>query len=155
MPLESTALGTITLKGDKDVIAAFRDLRDYLPKTPLRTATRQAAQALAQQVALLAPKLTGKLAQNIVVRVRRTASTIRARVTVNTIGGKDNAQNAFYWRFLEEGFHVGHGKGRLIKLPFVITAFTQLKERSAQQVIDAVGKAIERAERKAKRAGVL
>jgi HK97 gp10 family phage protein len=154
MPIESTSLGTITLQGDKDIIAAFKDLRMYLPKTPVRTAVRQSAQELAQKVALLAPKLTGKLAKNIVVRTHRTAKTIRARVTVNTVGKADNDQNAFYWRFLEEGFHA-RGVGRLIKLPFVITAFEAMKEKSAQRVIDSVGAAIDRAERKAKRAGAI
>lgn len=155
MSNDSNSLGSVTLKGDKDVIAAFRDLREYLPKTPIRKAVRAAAQMLAQTIALLAPKLTGKLARNIVVRVRRTANTVRARVTINTVGDAKNDQNAFYWRFLEEGFHVGRGKGRLIKLPFIVTAFQSLKERAAQEVVDEVGHAIDRAERKAKQAGAL
>lgn len=143
---------TINLQGDRDVVAAFRDLREYLPNTAVRTATRQAALELAQLVALLAPKLTGRLARNIVVRVRRTAKTIRARVTVNTEGKRGDDQNAFYWRFMEEGFRTRAGEFK--KFPFVINAFNAMKERSAQKVVDGVEKSIARAERKAKRASL-
>jgi len=140
---------TIELKGAKDVEAAFRDLREYLPKTPIRRAVRVAAQMLQGYIVLLAPKLTGKLARNIVVRTRRTKETVRARVTVNTEGKDKNSANAFYWRFLEEGFHTRSGEFK--KLPFVITAFNALKTKAAQQVINEVDGAIQRAEKKAKR----
>lgn len=143
---------TLELHGARDMVAAFKDLREYLPKTAVRTATRKAAQFLAQFVGLAAPKLTGKLARNIVVRVKRTSKTIRARVTVNTVGKGDNDANAFYWKFLEFGFHTGHGKGPLLKLPFALLAIETKKEAAAQFLIDSVEQAIVRAERKAKKA---
>lgn len=140
----------VTLKGDKDIVAAFRDLRDYLPNTALRTAVRLAAQLLAQFIALVAPKLTGRLVRNIVVRTHATAKTIRARVTVNTQGKRGDDSNAFYWRFLEEGFHTR--KGDFKQYPFVAGVFDSKSREAAQEVIDACGLAIDRAAAKAKRA---
>jgi HK97 gp10 family phage protein len=145
-------LGSFELKGDKDVLAAFRDLREYLPKTPIRNATRKAATMLAQFIALAAPKRTGKLVRNIVVRVHATAKTIRARVTVNTQGKAEDPQNAFYWRFLEKGFTTGRGKGVFIKFPFIAPTVASKQQEAAQFVVDEVDKAIDRAESKARQA---
>lgn len=143
----------IKLEGNRDVITALRDLREYLPKTPMRTAVRKAAQDLMGYIALLAPKATGKLVRNIRVRTRYTKSTVRGRVTVNTKGDAKNPDNAFYWRFLEEGFT--HWKsGKRIHMPFIVNAFNAMQRRSAQMVIDELEKAIKRAERKAKRGAV-
>jgi HK97 gp10 family phage protein len=145
-------IASFELKGHKDVAAAFRDLRQYLPKTPIRNATRRAATMLAQLLALVAPKRTGKLARNIVVRVRATASTIRARVTVNTKGKADDPENAFYWRFLEKGFTTGRGKGKFEKFTFIAPTVSAKANEAAQFVVDEVDKAIDRAESKARRA---
>lgn len=148
----SEPIASIQLSGARDVVAAFRDLREYLPKTPLRSAVHKAAQMLEGYIVLLAPKLTGKLARNIAVKVRRSKATVRGRVTINTEGDAKNTKNAFYWRFLEEGFQTR--AGNFVKLPFIITAFNALKDKAAQSVVDAVDKAIQRAEKKAKRAAL-
>lgn len=140
----------VTLSGDRDIVAAFRDLRDYLPNNALRTAVRSAAQLLLGFIALVAPKLTGTLVRNLAVRTRKTANTLRARVTVNTQGKRGDPQNAFYWRFLEEGFHTRRGDFK--KYPFVAGVFDSKSQAAAQQVIDACEKAIDRAEAKARRA---
>jgi|SRR6185312_3111080 len=140
---------TVDLKGRTDIIEAMRDLRSFLPKNALRSSVRQSAVYLQQLIALVAPKLTGKLARNIVVKTRITAKTVRARVTVNTIGNEDNSENAFYWRFLEEGFHTRSGQFR--QFPFVVGVFDSKNRTAAQMVIDSCEKAIERAERKANR----
>jgi HK97 gp10 family phage protein len=140
---------SIKLQGTRDVIEAFKDLREYLPKNPIRSAVRKGARRLEQLIVQLAPTLTGKLKRNISVRTRRTKETVRARVVINTKGDAKNPENAFYWRFLEEGFHTRSGDYK--RLPFIITAFNQLKEQSAQEVVDSVDAALKRAERKAKR----
>lgn len=140
---------TINLTGDRDIVAAFKDLREYMPKNAIRSALRQASQMLAQYVALAAPKLTGNLARNIVVKTKKTASTIRSRVTVNTRGDVKGGQNAFYWRFLEEGFHTRSGEYK--KYPFIAGVFDSKSREASQAVIDACEKAITRAEAKAKR----
>jgi len=143
----------IQLQGAKDAVAAFRDLREYMPKNALRAAIRNAASFVLGIVVLLAPKLTGRLARNIRVAVKITDKTLRARVVINTRGGPESDQNAFYWRFLEEGFHTRRGDFR--RFPFVVTAFDNTKQRAAQMLIDSVDASIARAERKAKKAGAL
>jgi hypothetical protein len=140
----------VNLEGHRDVIEAFRDLKEYLPKSAVRTSVRQAAQFLQGFIVLVAPKLTGKLARLIRVAVHKTAGTIRARVIVPTEGKVDSPNNAFYWRFLEEGFHTRSGDFR--KFPFVAPVFDSKNREAAQLVIDSVEGAIDRAERKAKRA---
>lgn len=140
---------TINLTGARDAVAAFRDLRDYLPKTALRRAVRVAAQIILTVILQLVPVLSGRLRENIRIRTRVTRETVRARVTVNTRGKAGDQQNAFYWRFLELGFRTRSGEER--RIPFVAVAFDQNKEKAGQEVIDETEKAIKRAERKAKR----
>jgi HK97 gp10 family phage protein len=144
-------IASIELKGNRDIVAAFRELRETLPKTPIRTSTRRAALMLTQFIALAAPKRTGKLARNIVVRVKATSKTIRARVVVNTKGKSDNPENAFYWRFLEKGFTSGRGHGPHVELPFIAPTVAAKQQAAAQMVIDEVEKAIDKAEARAKR----
>lgn len=142
---------TVNLQGDKDIVAAFKDLREYLPKTALRQSVRQAAQYMAAIVISLAPRLTGRLALNIGVRTKATDSTIQGNVTVNTGGGRNSATHAFYWRFLEEGWHTKNGAFH--QFPFIAPAFHAQEVQAAQTVIDSCGAAIDRAEAKARRSG--
>ena len=140
----------VKLSGDKDIKAAFADLRDYLPKQALRTAVLKAAQYLDAFIVLVAPKRTGKLARNIEVHTHSGPATIRGRVTVNTVGKAGDPQNAFYWRFLEEGFHTRRGDFR--RYPFIANVFDSKNVQAAQIVVDSVDQAIDRAEKKAARA---
>lgn len=139
----------ITLSGDRDLVAAMQDFREYLPKTALRQALRKAAELLTQFIALVAPKLTGRLARNIAVKVKQTAKTTRAGVIVNTRGKAGDENNAFYWRFLEEGFHTRSGEFK--KYPFIHGVFDQKNREAAQLVLDSIEAALERAEKKAAR----
>lgn len=125
----------IKLTGTVDVIAAFRELREELPKNPMRRATRAAATYLAQFIALTAPKLTGRLARNIGVRVTATHDGItHGRVVVKTIGARGSPENAFYWRFLEEGWRTKRGQFR--QFPFIRNVFDAKNREAAQIVID-------------------
>jgi HK97 gp10 family phage protein len=142
----------IRLEGDKDVRAAFRDLKDFLPKQALRTAVRKAAELLLDFIVLAAPKRTGRLARNIAVKTSRTDGTVHGRVIVNTRGKRGDPENAFYWRFLEKGWHTR--AGGLHRFPFIAGAFEAKNREAAQEVINSVDDAIDRAERRAKRAGV-
>jgi len=146
---------TVQLNGHKDVVAAFRDLRDYLPKTALRSSVRAAAQFLQNFIVSIAPvgnptvdPFSGRLRKNITVQTHATSSTIRGRVVVNTQGKRNNPSNAFYWRFLEKGFRDRSGKFH--SYPFVRSVFDSKNREAAQTVIDSVEKAIDRAEAKAK-----
>jgi HK97 gp10 family phage protein len=141
---------TIKLTGTEGVIAAFAELRQELPKNPLRNATRQAATLLAQFIALAAPKLTGRLAENIKVNVRAAGKVTSGRVVVNTIGGRGSPANAFYWRFLEEGWKTSGG---FHQFPFIRGVFDAKSREAAQKVIDACAQQIAKARAKIARAG--
>lgn len=140
----------LKLIGDRDLIAALKDLKQFLSKNALRKAVRKGALILLESVKQRAPNRTGKLLRNIGLKVKVTAKTLRARVTVNKKGKAEDPKNAFYFRFLEKGFTTRGGEKRV--LPFVEPAVRAVQQQAAQQVIDEVGKAIKRAETRQRRA---
>lgn len=140
---------TVQLDGDRDIVAAFKELREDLPATWLRNSFRAGANLLYQTLLQYVPYLTGKLARNLIVRTQQSGEWIRARVTVNTIGKASNAANAFYWRFLEKGWHDRAGKAH--REEFVQQAADASERAAAQLVIDSIGAAIDKAEKKAGR----
>lgn len=141
---------TVQLQGDKDIVEAFKDLREYLPKTALRKSVRDAADYIRAFITFAAPVLTGRLVLNIGVKTKATDTTIRARVVVNTGGGRDSKTDAFYWRFLEKGWRTR--RGAFHQEAFVAPVFAAQNQAAAQTVIDSCEKAIDRAEAKARRA---
>ena len=141
----------IRLEGDRDLIAALNDLKEFLSKNALRRAVRQGAKVLLEAILQRAPMRTGKLKENIGLRVRVTRKTIRARVTVNRKGKENDPKNAFYYRFLEKGFTTRGGEKRVF--PFIEPAVMSKMREASQQVIIEVEKAIKRAEKKARKAG--
>jgi HK97 gp10 family phage protein len=139
----------IQLSGASDLAKNFKELRADMKGQPLRRAVRVAAKMMRDLIAAAAPVASGRLRDNIKVKTRATAETVRARVVVNTRGKKGDPSNAFYWRFLELGFRTKDG--RQVKYPFVDPIANARKKESAQAVIDEVGKAIQRAEKRQKR----
>jgi HK97 gp10 family phage protein len=127
---------TIKLSGATDIVAAFKDLREYVAKNALRRAVRESSKIMLESMLQRVLVLTGRLRDNIRIRTRVTGSE----------------KNAFYWRFLELGFRTRSGETR--RYPFVSVAFDANKAAAGQNVVDEMGKAIKRAEAKAKRAGV-
>lgn len=138
----------IQLSGDTDVKAAFAQLRAGLPLRLERQALKRGASLLQGLIVLVAPVLTGRLRRNIEVHTHKGPSTIRARVTVNTEGGRDDQNNAFYWRFLERGFHRA---GRFIIKPFIGPVFNSQAARVAQFAADDLDQELKRAEQRAQR----
>jgi HK97 gp10 family phage protein len=139
----------IELHGARDLAAAFKELREFVKGQPLRQAVRVAAKSIRDQIASAAPVATGRLRENIKVKTRATAQTIRARVVVSTRGKASDPGNSFYWRFLELGFRTKDG--RQIRYPFVEPVANARKQEAAQAVINEVGKAIDRAEKRQKK----
>lgn len=140
----------LRLTGERDIIAAFRDLQQHLVKNALRKALRAGAKLLLEAIQSRTPQRTGKLLRNISVRVRATRKTLRARVTVNKRGKEGDPNNAFYYRFLEKGFTTRGGEKRIF--PFIEPAVMASQQQAAQIVIDELDNAIKRAEKKAQRA---
>src|SRR5688500_595058 len=104
---------SLQLQGDRDIVAAFNELKQFISKNALRRSVREGAKLLLDAIQKRAPVGTGRLLKNIVIRVRVTRKTLRARVTVNTRGKEDDPQNAFYFRFLEKGFTTRGGQKRM------------------------------------------
>ena len=140
----------ITLDGDRDIIEELKQLRDYLPNNFVRKAVRAAADMMRVEILQRVPIRTGNLFNNIDVRIRRTAQTIRARVTINTAGKAGANGNAFYWRFIEFGHHDRAGQ-MVAAEPFVTPAFDARNRDAAQEVIDSVERALDKAQSKARR----
>lgn len=139
---------TVKLRGNKDVIAAFKDLKDYLPKQALRSSVRKAAKLMYDAVEPHIPRTTGRLASNVIIKTKQTAQTIRARLVVRTSGGRESPNDSFYWRFLEKGWRTRDGVEH--RHPFASQAIEAAQTAAAQQVIDATEAAIDRAETKAR-----
>jgi HK97 gp10 family phage protein len=135
------------LKGDRDCIAAFEELREYVRGNPFRNAVRAAAQLMLQEIYTRAPvggphdKHAGQLVSNLRVAIRKTAATVRGRVVVNAL--------AFYWRFVE--FGTRHAP----PYPFVTPAVESRQQEAAQEVIDEFERGLAKAEARARRAGAL
>jgi len=139
---------TVQLVGHQDVVDALNNLRDELPRSWLKNALKDGAQFLYEALLRYVPYKTGKLARNISVRTQQAGDWMRARVTVNTIGKADDPANAFYWRFLEKGWHDRAGRAHVEE--FLKSPIEAHEQRAAQMVIDAVGAAIDEAEAKAR-----
>lgn len=141
---------TIDLIGDVEVMAALKELKEELPKDPLRKAVREAAKFLLGFIVAVEPELTGRLKRNTRIRTRKTAHTVRARVVVNMSGGRDSPDNAFYWRFLEKGWHTA--SGAFHQFPFVGAVFNSKGSAAAQTVIDSCEKQVAKAQARIARA---
>lgn len=118
----------LKLTGDMDVKRALREFREELPKNPMRRAVKKAAQFLADAVSLGAPVgRTGTLLENIAVKVATRKGVTHGRVVIN--------KAAYYWRFLELGWHRG---GKFFKYPFIMPRVRPLEQQAAQMVLDEV-----------------
>lgn len=139
---------TVQLVGHDDVIAAFKELQDELPRTWIRNSLRAGATLLYNALLQYVPYRTGKLARNISVKTQQAGDWLRARVTVNKIGKASDPANAFYWRFLEKGWHDRGGQAH--REEFIEPAVEAHQRDAAQLVIDSVGAALDKAEARAR-----
>jgi HK97 gp10 family phage protein len=135
---------TLQLKGNRELVAALRELRDQLPKNVIRAALRSSADRMRKVIITFAPRRTGALVNAIGIKTSSSGGVARARVTINTAGKRGDPENAFYWRFLELGFHDRAGIPH--RFQFIQPAFETEANDAAQNVIDALEKAIAKAE---------
>lgn len=114
----------------------------------LRRAVRAGAELVAEEVANTAPVQTGKLKRNIVVLFGKGAQgTAVAGVHIRGVnpdtGNSDNKMkasspnNAFYWRFLEEG------TSKMSAKPFVRPAFDSKQEEASKAAFEEMLKALD------------
>lgn len=148
---------TVQLKGDRDCVAAFKELREFVRGNPFRQAVRAAAELMLQEIYQRVPVRTGKLISNLRIAMKRTAATVRARIVINMSGSAEDKNNAFYWRFLEFGHRTRKdgGIGFVAPRPFITPAFESAREPAAQAVMDKFEEGLDRAEARARRAGAI
>lgn len=139
---------TIQLRGGKEVLAAFRELRDELPKNALRSAFRSSGERMRRVIIGFAPHRTGRLVQALGLQSYSRGGSVGARVTISTAGKRDDPENAFYWRFLEFGWHDRAGVPH--RMEFVRPAFETEASDAAQNVINALSAKIDQVESKAR-----
>jgi Bacteriophage HK97-gp10, putative tail-component len=137
------------IKGGREVAAALRELRDELPRNIVRSALRSSAERMRKVIIAFAPRRTGRLVQAISVKTGgRPGGIVNARVTINSRGARDNPSNAFYWRFLEKGWHSRAGIPH--RKEFVGPAVQTELQDAGQNVVDVLGQAIAKAAARAR-----
>lgn len=122
----------ITVHGLKELQDALDKLPIEIQERTLRFALRKGANVIAEGAARRAPRDTGKLAEDIVVRTRKD----RAKGLVAEIGP---SKKVFYGMFQELGtsFHAAQ--------PFLRPALDEEGEKAVKELGSELGKAIERA----------
>lgn len=116
----------------------------------LRRATRAGAEVIKEEIDNNAPELTGKLKRNIVVISGKgspgeAVAGIHIRGRNPKTGNSDNSMktnspnNAFYWRFLEEG------TSKMPAHPFIRPSYDSKQEEAAQAAFEEMAKAFDEA----------
>ncbi|MBI6510603.1 HK97 gp10 family phage protein [Proteus sp. PR00174] len=117
----------------------------------MRKATNAAATLLRDEIRTSAPRKTGKLARNIVTRNHRirnkgeVSSGVYVRgsnasgTNSDTSMKSDHPNNAFYWRFLEEG------TSKMAPRPFIRPTFDRESDNAANLAINELNRAIDEA----------
>ncbi|HKN05522.1 MAG TPA: HK97-gp10 family putative phage morphogenesis protein [Buttiauxella sp.] len=141
---------TLDFSGLLDLSADLELLSKAENRKVMRDATREGATIMRDEVESRAPKLTGKLARNVVVITQRDgdggiSSGVHIRGQGPAVGQSDSKmktsskRNAYYWRFQELG------TSKTPAVPFVRPSFdatvdvaTGAAYRRANQAIDEV-----------------
>ena len=142
---------------------------------PARVALAKGARVIRDDARLRAPKDTGALAANIVMKRDGNPQRFGAneRYTVGVRGGSlstfsntkrnrrkgvvgkkyEKQSSTYYWRFQEFGTKTEFGTEWIPARPFLRPAFESQKERALAVITDTLAKGIERAAKKVARLG--
>lgn len=147
----------VALEGDRDLVAAFKELRNDMGRKYLMSAVRKGANIMKTIIAANAPEDTGKLRRNLRIRTRKTKETVRAGVVINQRGKKGDPNNAYYWSFIERGHRARQGNKtvgppRMVAPnPFVRRSWDAWSRNAVRMMFQAFEKAIDRAAAKQRR----
>ena len=129
---------TIEVKGIDEVKKSLFQYSEKLGKKVIRDALGKGIQLIARQARKNAPKDTGRLRKNIISRnskLARRRGQIGKFATIRTKGKKDSQKNAFYGRFVHDGYKP-RGFSRPVQgRPFMRQAFNQQKLQATQLAI--------------------
>lgn len=128
---------TIKIRGFKQLSRNLKRLgREARPIA--RSGLKAAAQSVLAEIRSRVPVITGKLRNNIVVRLRTRRGVARAEVFINEQGKAGDEKNAFYWRFVEFGTHGRTGK------PFLRESWEAKRQQAVQVAFTKVKEGIRR-----------
>lgn len=104
----------VRLTGLEEIERDLKRLNDDLQKKALRSGVRSISTAVKNEAQARAPVDDGNLKQNIVSRFWRSRDRRHQfyAIRVRTKGKRDDPQNAYYWRFVEEGHSVRGSSAR-------------------------------------------
>lgn len=131
----------IKITGLKEVQRSLYAYSQQLGDRVVRNALREGAKVVQKQARANAPKRTGTLRRNIVIKNSRINNgkrneTIGVYLTVNK--SKKGARNdAFYGRFVEDGY-ISRGGNRIEGVRFMGRAFDSGKSSAVNQIIRAI-----------------
>lgn len=138
----------ITCNG-ADLNAALKEFREDVAYRVVRSALRKVAASASSVLKDAAPRLTGRLIENIAVRTKFASrrGIIKADVVVNTVGKAGAPNNAFYWRFVEHGHKTrpskaGHPQREVPANPFAANVWARLQQTISATFFSDLGAAI-------------
>lgn len=141
----------LKLAGFKELADALRELGPRVARNALRRAVAAAATEIRNEARSRAPKDTGEMAKDIMVkRERDTKGGMSAKYSVFVLTGKksrmkgkrrDVSRDSFYWRFVE------FGTSKMAAKPFLRPAFESRKEEAVKVIGEKLDEGIQKAAR--------
>ena len=134
---------TKNLSGFRELAAALKELPQRVARKHLRGSTSKGARVIRNEARSLAPKDTGEMAKDIMIKRERSEGDHVASFSVFVRTGKksrlagrarDVDKDSYYWRFLE------FGTAKMPAQPFMRPAFEAKKE----EAVDAIGEELDR-----------
>jgi HK97 gp10 family phage protein len=131
---------TPNLTGFKELAAALRELPQRVAKNGLRSAVGAGAAVIRKEARVRAPKDTGELAKDVMIKRERDTqggNLFVARYSVFVLSGKksrlkgkkrDVQRDSFYWRFVE------FGTSKMAARPFMRPAYEGQKEAAVTAI---------------------
>ncbi len=144
---------SFTVNGLKEVQRALYQYSQQLGDKVIVAALTTGARLVQREAKARAPKLTGRLRRGIVVRRskiyngRRNRSQIGVYLTLRRGKGKRDPKDAFYGRFIEDGFTDKSGK-KIAGQRFIKGALIKTRENAVRLIVAAAEQGAEIVKRK-------
>jgi HK97 gp10 family phage protein len=133
------AEATLKVDGLRELQDKLRNLAPNIARNGLRAAVAAGAALIRNEARQKAPKDTGEMARDIMIKRERDSTTYRALYSVfvrtgkkSRLGGKGRnvAKDSYYWRFVE------FGTAKMAAKPFMRPAFESQKEKAVDAIRD-------------------
>lgn len=142
----NTVRGSFRVEGLSDLVKSLTKLPDAVRDKAVNDGTLEGAKVIQRAAITNAPKKTGKLSRNIVVRKnRKTRYDSEHSVVIRKIGKAVNSKNAYYGIFVE------YGTSKMPAQPFMRPAFEGNKEIAVSVLAGHIRETVGRYRVKARR----